>query len=1312
MNHRKLQYSAFLLLLPLLPAFGATAGNPASPAWQAPEMPWRIQLEQPDSGEPLPVQCEIAPDWKKLTEAAGSEVTPETVRLFHGNREVPLHVRQEDGKKRLCFTLSAPAAGNPLRLYFGGPARRLPAASGGNLLAEALTPDSVGQWRGTASATATEDGILFTAPLQKQAKQLTISRDFPLPPGAAGRSAVLELSLQSQAKLPWGGSIRIRQLDAENRELPESVTDPRWISLMRPPRVWSRHCENGRIDPRAKKLRVVFRFRAVPQAYDLRGLPLENQKDAEPRLLVNRLELRAAEELPFPGWNDGLFAPGVSGKAGDTAFRFDGISGIFFPLASQSLWAEGTQPPPSEWFWPAGDGTVEAWIFPEWKANDAPVTLFDAWSWHRKNSRNSLFTISFAPKKQELTLYLKDFRDQVFRKSVKCALPAGKWHHLAAQWSSSDGVRLFINGKCLLRDPAWKFAPQEQKNLKEPDTRMALQFSLGYPGKFSRSRFQNLQIPGFTGRMDRLLIRGEAFYRQNFTPSQAGDFGKNFRAAFNFDRNFDGCGENGNARISSTVIAATPRLADTMLVESRNGEKREIRLRPVNNSRRNTPEAVLQTNNYPELPVTADFRRLRRTERKTFLLQPGENAELTLPQEVWMDSVELALPEEAEPLVNPIVLNDGEIDPRSFADIAESMNLAELSERDRADRLFQLLLRSSDYFMSHQIGFAPGSDTPREVTYQALHMLNGYCAFECGPLNNLAANLFCCSGNMPATQTFGYAHSFEQVFYGGELHLYDLSAQKFFPSTDQKSAASLRELEAELLPFGRVTPPHSADHFIRLFRRTFAEHVPSLFGRSAFTLRPGERFRIWFCNDGGYNDLQSDNAKRKQAAVTDMTRETHADAPVWQVDRIFPHYSNAFLRFDGKPRRENPAFSRWNARSFVYRVALPYPIISGRFRAERNGQPVPMELSTDRGRSWRPVKSDETGNVTLDYAIRARYEFELRINAPPDKISAFHAETRVMLNSRLLTGVLRPGRNRLRLKADSDSRCRVTLQYRCDTGSAELQGGVHWGAIRGQERQLVLLAPGKMENFSLSGIAPDAVIRATRGLRAARSGEFLRLELEPAPPLPFFGNVTLTLPDGSATSLTVLAARNARLVTADSAVPENGTRLVPVTVTRGNPCVKFDKTGARVKFRFAPLPAGNYLVLTLHRVPANRLIPNTGRSHIAEFDLLLPGGKRLPAGWGINPALDFYKAKYGDEMSRFKWDGPIEGKYPYQRLQMQVLPKVDSLMFEAKQSAGTELAAVLILPAPSRKFLVELQKTLCGLNYDPWRIAAEQSDTR
>ena len=86
---------------------------------------------------------------------------------------------------------------------------------------------------------------------------------------------------------------------------------------------------------------------------------------------------------------------------------------------------------------------------------------------------------------------------------------------------------------------------------------------------------------------------------------------------------------------------------------------------------------------------------------------------------------------------------------------------------------------------------------PRSVEYEALIMLNSYCGFECGPLNNLAANMFACSGQCPASQTGGYGHSFEEVFYDGKNHIYDLSAQKFFPAMDNETAAYLAEDDNE-----------------------------------------------------------------------------------------------------------------------------------------------------------------------------------------------------------------------------------------------------------------------------------------------------------------------------------------------------------------------------------------------------------------------------------------------------------------------------------------------------------------------------------
>ena len=85
-------------------------------------------------------------------------------------------------------------------------------------------------------------------------------------------------------------------------------------------------------------------------------------------------------------------------------------------------------------------------------------------------------------------------------------------------------------------------------------------------------------------------------------------------------------------------------------------------------------------------------------------------------------------------VIHPFVRKDNEIDPRSFGDIRESMNIATSTARERANRIFQFMLSSSDYFMSYQARFNPGDDRAANVCYDALQMLNAYCGFECGPL--------------------------------------------------------------------------------------------------------------------------------------------------------------------------------------------------------------------------------------------------------------------------------------------------------------------------------------------------------------------------------------------------------------------------------------------------------------------------------------------------------------------------------------------------------------------------------------------------
>ena len=53
-------------------------------------------------------------------------------------------------------------------------------------------------------------------------------------------------------------------------------------------------------------------------------------------------------------------------------------------------------------------------------------------------------------------------------------------------------------------------------------------------------------------------------------------------------------------------------------------------------------------------------------------------------------------------VVHPFIRKDSEIDPRSFGDIRESMNIETSTARERANRIFQFMLSSSDYFMSYQ----------------------------------------------------------------------------------------------------------------------------------------------------------------------------------------------------------------------------------------------------------------------------------------------------------------------------------------------------------------------------------------------------------------------------------------------------------------------------------------------------------------------------------------------------------------------------------------------------------------------------------
>ena len=93
------------------------------------------------------------------------------------------------------------------------------------------------------------------------------------------------------------------------------------------------------------------------------------------------------------------------------------------------------------------------------------------------------------------------------------------------------------------------------------------------------------------------------------------------------------------------------------------------------------------------------------------------------------------------------------------------------------------------------------------------------------------------------------------MFYDGKNHIYDLSAQKFFPAMDNETSAYLKESGDQPGIHNRLDG--SADHFIRKSTRGHGAQNPSYQEKVAMVLNPGERFRVWYSNNGRMNNLQT-----------------------------------------------------------------------------------------------------------------------------------------------------------------------------------------------------------------------------------------------------------------------------------------------------------------------------------------------------------------------------------------------------------------------------------------------------------------------
>ena len=1202
------------------------------------------------------------------------------------------------------------------------------------LFTGALDPGRLADWHLPVGVTASSEqqGILLRsgsgAPASARARF-----EVEVPDGWAGRAVRQEIDVTSRSPLVWSGEIWIDQLDAEGNVLPETVADHRWTTHMRPPGRLVRYRNSGTIHRRAKRLRLDVELRRPAISHDASGRPISDPADRDPSIFISHLAVVPDDSKP--GVNPDFFAPGVSGEAGDFAFVCGGMYGNAFSYQTHTrgAWSNGVQfRNEADLAFPSGAGTLEAWFRPDWKAvaqagaQGRPVTLFQGYqgytSLKRHPWRKSLLDLAYEPGSKTLSLFISDWAGHDFSADFRqVEIPDGKWTHLALQWEPHREAKVFIDGKCAGTLPLERFEPVPISNPDEPNPN-----DLWITELFVAAPCQKVKDietvspaasnPTFCGAVDALRASTGLRYRGDFVPARRFVADPATRALFSFDRSYDGCQGDGFGFVPGTVYASRDR-------HSQSAPKAPF-------SRASTFDLL----NYKRLPSAAEFRQARRSKRVVRSVIPGERFSVETGACAIPDFVEIANDGNV-PLVHPILVADGRVDPRSYADIAASLNLDGMTDREKADVLFQYVLSASDYFVNRQVRFRDGTDVGHCVCNDALVMLNAYCGFECGYLNNLAANLFVISAGCPAAQAAGYGHSFQQVFFDGRDNLYDVARQRYFTLFDNVTPASLADIEDQPnIIFRTGIPPNN---YLRKGTRVRGGHGandPRYQEASAQTLNPGERLRICFGNDGRMNNLHYWPKRGRYTGFRlgpdeyDYTERIHADSAdsvIYRRDRFFPEYASSFTCFDGVPSAGNPAFCLVGEDSFCYRVRGNCPVVWGDYAARgRDGKAIALSLSTDGGATFRPLPRGSGGASSIEYLLRARDGYLVRIAAPIGEVVRFRAVTQRQMNARAYPGWPRSCRTAYTFKADGAAPARVTVAWREPAKEISVDGGAYSGAIPGFERQLVAFDPSDGISLPVGGASASARAVPHGRVRARIENGRLSVSYDPgASPLmprgddcrdaeeefPCFAAVDIV--DGDAVrTLTFVIQPEIRMIPAADAQPLGGAILKPAGGDSPQPRMWCAKRGDGAVFGCGKMPQGEYAVFALVRFPCG----TGGYDTAFLMDDPKGGGAHIVAA-PVNPTADYLFAPFGPGTgrSRWKWDAGYRPdlQLPYNGWIIRTFAAPGDGLFRVRLNrdlpGGAEIAALLVVRAPGLEARADLRRMLFGLNCDPAHVVSD-----
>ena len=388
---------------------------------------------------------------------------------------------------------------------------------------------------------------------------------------------------------------------------------------------------------------------------------------------------------------------------------------------------------------------------------------------------HSVLQIYYAPATHQFHIIRADSDGHQTEQLADAPLLPGQWHHVAYTWDpTANRQELFLDGASILSHAADPISAIDITDLGS---------SKQLPGRvwFGQSNFVAGTDKSLHGRMDEVRISDGIRYTGPFQPQRTPfTLDQNTRALFHFDGRTTGLIANDRGHIEGTLLSpASPQSGELTYEKEGSGQTLEAQWIPKDVPDDVNPLKLFQVNFYHPL-APGEFSGSSIDHHAVLHLSPGQSAAIDCKNQPRMDWVEVRCPDDGSPLLRPFVAKPGEVDPRTMQSLLASLNVSSLPVgRARADAIFKFLVAHNDYFWTTvQDIRASGeiSDPGEEVPVY----LNSYPEFGCGEQNHMVRDCFLAAG-MSADSTHGSQHVFEQVFFDGSWHIYDLFARMFFP---------------------------------------------------------------------------------------------------------------------------------------------------------------------------------------------------------------------------------------------------------------------------------------------------------------------------------------------------------------------------------------------------------------------------------------------------------------------------------------------------------------------------------------------------